>query len=52
VNVSDAHLDRWSDLGGFAVEGEAEGRNEKGFPITRVAWIDGPDRASAAVAVP
>jgi hypothetical protein len=37
---------------GFAVEGEAEGRNDQGFPVTRFAWIDGPDRAPASGAVP
>jgi Methyltransferase domain len=37
---------------GFAVEGDAVGRNEQGFPVTRVAWIDGPDRAPATGAVP
>jgi hypothetical protein len=37
---------------GFAVEGEAEGRNDQGFPVTRFAWIDGSDRAPAPGAVP
>jgi hypothetical protein len=36
----------------FAVEGEAVGRNDQGFPVMRVAWIDGPDRAPVAAAVP
>jgi hypothetical protein len=37
---------------GFDVEGEAVGRNQQGFPVTRVAWIDGPGRAPATGAVP